>query len=296
MRLFTPRLLFCLALLLTTLVSGCSPAALLNATVPTDGITVLRDIQYGKLRRESLDVYRPSTAGSGRPVVVFLYGGSWRDGSKAEYLFVAATLARRGVVVVVPDYRVYPEVRYPAFLRDCARAVGWTLAHAASFGGDPARVSVVGHSAGAYNALMLALDPALLGTAGRSPTDLAGVVGLAGPYDFLPITDPEIIPIFPGGDAAPATQPINHVDGRNPPLLLLAGDADETVEPRNTAALASRVRYAGGAVRERFYPGIGHLGIITEFAPPFRSRAPVLDDVLTFVERVRSGAARAASR
>jgi acetyl esterase/lipase len=181
---------------------------------------------------------------------------------------------------VVPDYRLYPEVRFPAFLQDNAAAVAWALAHAREFGADPRRVFVLGHSAGAYNAAMLALDGRWLGAARDR---LAGVIGLAGPYDFLPITDPDIIPVFAPVDDGPASQPITYVDGRNPPMLLMAGTEDTTVNPANTARLAARIGQLGGAVQDKFYPGVGHIGIITAFTPLFRGRAPVLDDVALFV-------------
>ena len=265
------------------LLSGCAPVDLLNATIPTGGVTVTRGIGYGRHQREKLDVYRPDGGGAGRPVVVFLYGGSWRSGNKGDYLFVAEALAHRGMVVVVPDYRLYPAVQFPAFLRDCARATAWTLSHAAQYGGNPHGVVVAGHSAGAYNAVMLGLDPGLLRAAGASRSELAGVVGIAGPYDFLPITGADIQPVFASVNDGPASQPVEYVDGRNPPMLLLAGDADETVNPNNTASLAARIREAGGVVQTRFYPGIGHIGIVTAFAPLFRRRAPVLADIAAFV-------------
>ena len=220
---------------------------------------------------------------TGLPLVVFLYGGSWRMGDKATYPFVAAPLARRGAVVVAPNYRLYPEVRFPAFLQDNAAAVAWAIGHAAEYGADPRHVFIVGHSAGAYNAAMLALDPALLLAAGVRREALAGVVGLAGPYDFLPMTDPDIIPVFAPVNDGPASQPINYVDGRNPPMLLLAGDADTTVRPRNTTALAARIAAAGGPVSSRIYPGVGHIGLVLAFAPLFRGKAPVLDDVWAFI-------------
>jgi acetyl esterase/lipase len=196
---------------------------------------------------------------------------------------VALPLAWRGAVVVVPNYRLYPQVRFPAFLDDCAEAVAWAMAHAAALGADPGAVFVVGHSAGAYNAAMLALDPRYLARAGTSRARLAGVAGLAGPYDFLPITGADIKPVFAPVQDGPASQPISYVDGHNPPLLLLAGTADTTVLPRNTLSLAAKVRAAGGAVASRLYPGIGHVGLITAFAPIFAGRAPVLDDVWDFV-------------
>lgn len=274
-----------LTLLFTLLLPACSPATLLNATVPSHGVSVTQDVAYADGPRRRLDIYRPPRGGGRVPLVVFLYGGSWRSGSKATYSFVALPLAARGAVVVVPDYRLYPEVAFPAFLDDNARAVAWAVAHAPELGADPSRVFLVGHSAGAYNAAMLGLDPRLLAEAGYDRRRLAGVVGLAGPYDFLPITGDDIKPVFaPVGDG-PLSQPVSYVDGLNPPMLLLAGDADTTVNPRNTLSLSEKIRAAGGRVEARIFPGVGHIGIVTAFAPLFRSRAPVLDDVWAFITR-----------
>jgi acetyl esterase/lipase len=269
------------ALAASSLLAACSPAGVLNATVPTGGVTIVRDVAYGDGPRRTLDIYRPADAAAA-PVVVFIYGGSWRSGSKNDYLFVAAALARRGIMVAVPDYRLYPETRYPGFLRDCAQAVAWTQAHAATYGGNPHELFLMGHSAGAYNVMMLALDPEWLAAAGSRRDDLTGAIGLAGPYDFLPIHDPKLIPIFPGADN-PATQPVSYADGHNPPLLLLAGQDDQTVYPRNTVSLAARVRAAGGAVSETIFAGIGHIGLVTAFAPLFRDRAPVLRATVDFI-------------
>ena len=275
-----------IAALWAVLLAGCSAAGLLNATVQGEGVAVERGIAYGDGPRRMLDIYRPGAAGP-HPLVVFLYGGSWRTGDRGTYAFVATPLAARGAVVVVPDYRLYPETAFPGFLQDNAQAVAWAVAHASELGADPKRVFIVGHSAGAYNAAMLALDPRWLAQAGLDRARLAGMVGLAGPYDFLPITDPDIIPVFaPAGDG-PESQPVSYVDGRNPPLLLLAGDADRTVRPGNTRSLAARVAAAGGPVQSRIYPGLSHVGIVTAFTPLFRWRAPVLDDVWRFIAEGR---------
>ncbi len=281
------RLVPVLLALCAALLSGCSAASILNATVPRDGVSVERGIAYGEGPRRRLDVYRNKDAAGPHPLIVFLYGGSWRTGERGTYAFVATPLATRGAVVVVPDYRLYPEVVFPDFLDDNAHAVAWAVDHANELGADPHRVFIVGHSAGAYNAAMLAVDPRWLARAGLDRAQIAGVVGLAGPYDFLPMTDPDIIPVFAPVDDGPASQPVTYVDGSNPPLLLLAGDADTTVRPANTRSLAARVAAAGGAVASRIYPGIGHIGIVTAFAPLFSGRAPVLDDVWRFITQPR---------
>jgi acetyl esterase/lipase len=285
------RRLFRAAILgMVPLIPACAPVDLLNATIPTGGITVTRDIAYAAGPRHGLDIYRPDGPGPW-PVVVFFYGGSWRDGSKGDYKFVAAILARHGILTVVPDYRLYPQVKYPAFLQDCAAAVAWTFAHIPAYGGDTSHLFLMGHSAGAYNAVMLALDPQFLAADGIGRDRLAGAIGLAGPYDFLPITDPDIIPIFAVPDQQ-ATQPIDHVDGHNPPLFLADGADDKTVLPRNTVRLAAKVRAAGGPVTERIYPDIAHVGMVIAIAPLFRGKAPVLRDVLDFIRRTDATSAR----
>ena len=273
------------ALLLCALLPACAPVDLLNATIKTEGLTIAKDIPYGAGPRRRFDIYRADASEGTLPVAVFFYGGSWQDGSKDDYLFVAAALARHGILVAVPDYRVYPEVQYPAFLRDAAQAVAFVRKGAPSWGGDPHRVFLVGHSAGAYIAAMLALDPEYLAAAGDSRDALAGMVGISGPYDFLPITGPDIRAVFDGSANSPASQPISYVDGHNPPMLLLQGDADTTVYPRNATALAARIRTAGGHVETKLYPGVGHVGAVLGFAPLFHDKSTVLDDVTQFIDR-----------
>ncbi len=265
--------------------AACSPAGVLNATVSEGGVRIARDVAYGELPRQKLDIYRPKTAGAATPVVIYFYGGSWRTGRKAIYPFVAATMARAGAIVVVPNYRVYPEVKYPDFLRDCAQATAWVQAHPAQTG--TGGLFLMGHSAGAYNAMMLGLDREWLRAAGADPDHIAGVIGLAGPYDFLPITDANIKPVFQ--DAGADTQPITYARGDAPPLLLLAGTDDGQVKPRNTLALADRMRALGGHVQVITYKGIGHIGLITAIAPAFWWRAPVLRDIMGFIASVKIG-------
>jgi acetyl esterase/lipase len=217
-------------------------------------------------------------------VVVFLYGGGWDSGNKAEYAFAGAALARHGFVAVVPDYRLYPEVRWPAFLQDSAAAVAWTKAHIADYGGDPADLFLMGHSAGAYNAVMLAVDRRWLGAVGLDPArDVRGVVGLAGPYDFLPLRSAELKTIFGPADQRPDTQPINHVDGKNPPLFLATDTADKVVDPGNTTRMAAKVAAAGGPVETRYYNGLSHALLMGAVGAPLRFLAPVLPDSIRFM-------------
>ena len=270
-----------LSILVAGLLGACSPLAVLNATVPSGGVHAVRDIAYGAGPRMKLDVYEPPVAGADRPLIVFFFGGSWKFGNRGQYAFVATALAKRGFVVAVPDYRLYPEVRFPDFLHDCAAAVAFAARHAAEYGAS-AHPFIMGHSAGAYNALMVALDPEYLAAAGFDRNQLSGAIGLAGPYDFTPSKYPDISAVFAGFDRA-ATQPIVYADGHAPPLLLLAGLADKLVMPRNTVALAAAETAHGGVVETKYYPGVGHIGLILSFAPLFQVRAPALNDVTAFV-------------
>jgi acetyl esterase/lipase len=264
------------------------PVELVNKSVGTAGLSITRDVAYGPGDREVMDVYRPHGA-AGLPVIVFFYGGSWQWGHRADYQFVAALLAKRGFVVAVPDYRLYPEVRFPDFLSDCAAAVMHVMDHASAYGGNTAEVFLAGHSAGAYNAVSLALNGAYLQSRGGSPDMLAGVIGLAGPYDFLPLRDKVIKDIFSPPSDIRLTQPITFARDGAPPLFLAHGGADVTVLPRNTTALAARLRQAGSVVDTRIYPKLGHIGILLSALPYFSWRAPVLKDALAFITACRGG-------
>ncbi len=261
--------------------AGCSPVQILNGLAPSR--LVADGVAYGEDPRQKLDIYRPSGAGGPFPVVVFLYGGGWNSGDRAMYRFVGGALADHGLLTVIPDYRVFPEVKFPSFLQDNAAALRWTRDNSSTYGGAPGPFFLMGHSAGAYNAAMLGLDPAWLGPVGMDRTDLRGVIGLAGPYDFLPLHSDELRTIFGPPAQLPRTQPINFVDGKAPPMLLLAGDKDTTVDPANTARLAARIRQAGGSVEEKFYPGIQHEEIVGSLGVPLRFLAPTLKDCLTFM-------------
>lgn len=284
-----PTLLISLsAVLLSLAVAACSPLGTLNALATTDVHTRTTDIAYGPLPRQRLDLYQPEGTAppGGWPVVVFFYGGSWNSGERAQYGFVGAALASRGMLALVADYRLYPEVRFPEFLSDSALAVAWALEHVREQGGNPQRVFVMGHSAGAYNAAMLALDPRWLGAARHSPQALAGFIGLAGPYDFLPMSNPDAQPVFFHPDYPPGTQPIEFASARAPRSFLAAGASDSLVDPvRNTEALAGRLRAAGVQVELQRYAGTNHVTLIGAFGVPLRWLAPVLDDVAAFVQQ-----------
>jgi len=252
---------------------------------------MIADLPYGRHARHRFDLYMPSDpVRRKRPVVTFFYGGSWQSGTRAEYKFVGRILARLGYLVAIPDYRLYPEIRYPDFINDAAFAVARVAEIAPKHGGDPDAVFVAGHSAGAYIALMLALAPDFLVNAGFDRTRLAGAIGLAGPYDFLPITGPVHQRIFATAPDLALTQPIAYVgsgiDSNVPPCLLLHGARDQLVLPANTASLAAGLRSQGGMVQTRIYPGIGHVGALLGLLPFMSWRAAVLREIRLFIDEV----------
>ena len=277
--------------MLPALLTACSGVDLLNATVSTDSYRLTQGLAYGRLERQLLDVYQPRNEVAKPPMVVFFYGGSWSFGERANYRFVGEALASRGIVAVLADYRLSPAFRYPAFVQDSALAVRWALAHAADYGADPARVFVMGHSAGAYNAAMVALDPRWLAAEGLQPARLAGWIGLAGPYDFLPIGDRQTRVAFDWPATPADSQPMVHASAASPPALLLAPTQDSVVNTqRSTVALARKLRESGVRVESELFDSVGHVTLVAALASVLRGRAPVLDRVAAFVTSgVRSG-------
>ena len=274
-------------LLLTLALSGCEASlfAGLNATNHRTGIDVQRSIVFDAQHQLKLDVYRPADATRG-PLVVFFYGGSWTHGERAWYRFVGAALASNGVVAVIPDYRKYPQVKMDGFMQDATRAVAWAHDHAGELGGNPDDVFVMGHSAGGQIGALLATDPSWLAPYGLRPGDLAGFIGLAGCYDFMPIpaNEKDMLGMF-GRDAASQAraQPVRFVSGHEPPMLLLQGEADHEVAPSNAISLAHVLQAHHEDVTLRLYPGVSHNALVFALSRPFHSDASTLEDVLRFI-------------
>jgi len=265
--------------------TACSPLTIINAVTSNGSYTKTPDIAYGADLRQMLDVYVPQPTRNNAPVIVFFYGGNWNSGKRQEYKFVGEALASRGIVAVIADYRLYPQVRYPTFVEDSAKAVAWTFKEIEHFNGDPKRVYVMGHSAGAYNAAMVALDQRWLKPYGVQPGALRGWIGLAGPYDFIPIENEDTKPVFFFPETPPESQPINHVNAGAPPALLIASIQDDLVNPRrNTGGLAGRLRATGVDVTEIYFENTNHVTLVGAFSWPLRHLAPVLDDVERFVK------------
>lgn len=272
------------------LVSGCSGLSVLNAVTPDRDYIVAENIAYAMGEGRRLDIYTPRDLDARAPVVVFFYGGRWREGNKQDYKFVGEALSSRGVVAVVVDYRKYPDVRMPGFMSDAAGAVRWVRDNIGQYGGDPAQLFVMGHSAGGHIAALLALDRRYLDSAGvRQP--LAGFIGLAGAYDFLPLRDADLREIFGPEDRYALSQPVNFTRGDAPPALLVHAENDPTVWISNSEKLAASLRNAGAPVTTVFYetircsPGVSsHACAIAVLARPFRGRIDVLDQIVGFID------------
>lgn len=261
---------------------ACSPLQAFDTLTPKDGdVRRLRDHgRFADHARGTYDLYLPPQP-AGAPVVTFFYGGGWDSGSKADYDFAGRALAALGFVTAIPDYRLVPDVRFPTFLEDCAASAKASLSAGEKLGANTNAHFFMGHSAGAYNAVMLALDPKYLAAAGAPAP--AGVIGLAGPYDFLPFDVAASINAFGAWPKPEETQPVAFASAAAPRALLLHGAIDETVRPRNTEALAKKLRAAGANVESKIYPEVDHAEILLALSRPFRGKASVLDDVKAFV-------------
>jgi acetyl esterase/lipase len=283
------------AVVSAAVLSACSPVRLVDRLTPDNTYVAQDGIAYGGDARQKLDVYQPlparAAASGQRPLIVFFYGGTWSSGDRAMYRFVGEALASQGAIVVIPDYRLSPGVTYPVFLQDSARAMKWALDNAQRLGADPKRVYAMGHSSGGYNAAMLALDPRWLGEVGGSPKQLAGWIGLAGPYDFLPMGDPAAQRAFDWPHTPRDSQPINHVTAASPPALLMAASKDRLVDPvRNTEQMVAKLRAAGVRVETREFDDLSHVTLIGAVARPIRwIGGPVVPPILDFVGLPREG-------
>jgi acetyl esterase/lipase len=274
-----------ICLLLLASCAGCTKFELLDATIPRWGAIRWNDVPYGPLPRQKLDVYRPRGVPGGASIVIFFYGGDWQNGSKSGYRFVAQALTSQGFIAVLPDYRLYPNVTFPAFVEDGASAFRWVHDHAKEMGGDSAHIYVMGHSAGAHIAALLTLDNRYLRNVGLDQHAIRATIGLSGPYDFVPPEDDRgVFGMNPATtEPNPQIEPIHFVDGKAPPMLLIQGQTDTTVNPTNSIHLAAHIRSAGGSVRLILYPHVDHVGVVLSLAWPFRWIAPTLADVSRYI-------------
>jgi acetyl esterase/lipase len=278
---------------------GCGRLAFMAANAPARFGKHRRyaDIAYGTHPQQRLDVYVPDRASAEpRPMAVFWHGGRWSFGDKADYRFVGAALTELGMVAVVPNYRHYPEVKMAGFMDDAARAGLWAAAHARDYG-SAGRLFLSGHSAGAHMAALLALDPRYFAACGGPRPSIAGVIGLSGPYDFLPLREADVQDMFGPPANYPLSQPIDFVSAGAPPMLLVHGQKDDTVWPKNSRNLASALQACGVAATLKLYPHLTHADTVAALSLPARGRAPTLADIDAFVRQqyLKSYAALAAT-
>jgi len=275
-----------LAGLVALATTGCSKLAFLAANIPAafGAYTRRRDLRYGSEPRQLLDVYTPDKQGPYlRPLVVFWHGGRWEFGDKNEYRFVGAALAEAGYAAVLPDYRHYPEVKLQGFMEDAARAAAWAVAHAGEFHADPGRLYLMGHSSGAHMAVLLALDTRYFVRIDAGIPPIAGVVGLSGPYDFLPLTETDLQDMFGPPELYALSQPINFVRDDAPPMLLAQGENDDTVAPKNSRNLAAALAAHDVPVTLLMFPDLTHADTAAALSEPARGRAPILAAIEEFV-------------
>lgn len=270
-------------LLLALLLAGCSPARVVNILSPSTHYEAETGLAYGSGPRQMLDVYRPTDAADAGPVVVFFYGRGWREGQRADFEFVAAGLTRAGIAVVIPDYRAYPEASFPAFVEDGASVLGWAAENFPGVASGERPLFVMGHSAGAHIAALLALDERYLDAVPNPPPALAGFIGLSGPYDFLPLEPGYLERVFPAETRA-RSQPIDFVSADAPRTLLVHGTDDGTALAEHSRRLAERLEEAGVPVTLRLYDGVAHVRVVAALAPPLQFLADTLDDVIEFVQ------------
>jgi len=276
---------FLLIIVFSLGIVGCSPLKAINFVSPKNGYHLYADIPYGEEERQKLDIYRPNNGKPPTAIIVFFYGGSWQRGHKSDYRFIAQTLTQQGFVVVIPDYRVYPEVKFPEFIHDGARAIVWTHNNSKDYLDHQLPIFVSGHSAGAHIAAMLNYDERYLVAANGDLNWLSGLIGLAGPYDFLPITSPKLLKVFDTPESREAAQPIHFVDGSEAPALLIHGTNDKAVWPRNSINLAALVKKKSGQAETLILDGKNHASLVLAFSRGFRSRSQIVGRIGEFVTK-----------
>ena len=275
--------IFILFVCSSVLLSGCSPLGVLNATVSSDGYKSTLNQAYGKQPRQRLDIHVPNQVSENADVVVFYYGGRWQSGNKEQYTFVADALTSKGIITVLPDYRLYPDVDWGDFIQDGASAYQWVFENIAKYNGNPKRVFVMGHSAGAHISAMVAVDESLLDNGVKRP---CGFMGLAGPYDFLPIRDADVIQVFSSAKDLKKTQPITFVNKNDPAMLLMHGKNDVSVQVGNSIRVAEHAERLGGSVATKLYDDVNHVDILISLSSTFRHVSPVLNDSVAFMQNV----------
>lgn len=263
-------------------IAGCArfKLAVINAPVTFSDLKITRDVAYGARDHQKLDIYTPPGS-QNSPVIVFFYGGRWTEGRKEDYAFVAQNLANRGYIVVVPDYIKYPEVKFPAFVEDAAKALVWVHRHIGEHKGNVERIYLMGHSAGAHIAALLISDIRYLKAENDNPSFVRAFAGLAGPYDFTP-DEPDLMDMFGPPENYPQMQVTTFITGKEPPMLLVRGTDDGLVGASNIEKLSGRILGKGGDVKVISYPGMDHVWAIGAFSWAGKGKWSIADDVDAF--------------
>lgn len=278
------QLLRSVALFATFIAGACTPLEFFVVNAPTHvaPVTVKSDIAYGDKPEQKLDIYLPdNSTPAPHDVVVFFYGGRWTTGNKSEYRFVGAALAKQGFIVLIPDYRKYPAVKFPVFVEDGAQAVAWAEDHIASYSGNIHKINIAGHSSGAHIGALIVANPAYLNAYGKKRSSIHSFVGLAGPYAFIP-DEPDLKDMFGPPAHYPAMQVPTFIDGKQPPMLLLYGGKDKVVGRINLDKLTTAIKKKGGRVQSKIYPDLDHIWIIGSLSWLGSDNNTVLEDMTSF--------------
>ena len=283
------KALILIVILLALSACANSGTTLLNNFAKTNDYTKISNISYGAHPQNKLDIYNPSisaTKNSKNAVIVFFYGGCWGECTtltKSDYLFVAQSLASRGFTTVIADFRQYPDVDFKGLMLDASNIIRWTSQNISKYGGDPNRIIVAGHSSGAHIASMLALNPRYLDSVTRK--SIRGFVGLAGPYDFLPLDEAYQRVLFDSSNNYASSQPISFLSATAPPLLILHGGEDTTVGKHNAINLSKKAERLGVKHQLILYPAHDHVSILAALSRPLQGRSSVLKNIVSYSKK-----------
>ncbi len=276
--------------LLALVVTGCTQVGLGVANLPSkfSDVTIKKDIAYGDEDWQKLDLYIPiDAADQKKPIIVFFYGGRWTDGSKNLYPFVGDLYAKNGYIVAIADYSKYPNVKFPSFVEDGAKATAWVYKNADQYGGDANNLFIMGHSSGAHIGALVTADETYLKAEGLNNQIITAFAGLAGPYDFIPQAD-DLKDMFGPPSQYPQMTVTTFIEGNEPPKLLIWGDEDQAVWRRNIDLLSEKINEKNGRVETKIYEGVDHVGTIASLTWFLRSKAPVFKDTIEFFNQYKN--------
>jgi len=275
------------ALAAALFLSACTQLSLFAVNVPVliPKEQIHSDVIFDKKLNLKLDVYQPSSEKYTKPfkTIVFFYGGSWKSGAKEDYKFLAGEMIQNGYLVVIADYRKYPDVKFPDFVKDSANAVAWVAKNAQKYGGQNDEIIVMGHSAGAHTATLLAADRTYLKNAGVDPKIIKATIGLSGPYSFTPKAE-DLKEIFGPPEKYPLMRVPNYIDGNEPPMLLLHGKKDKIVGAFNLERLKKAIIDKEGQVQTKYYNKLDHVGTVAAFSWVRRNKSTIVDDIYSYLK------------